>query len=76
MSCCCTPNGADAKIVKPSNCSPPGSPFDSATTIVHSPANNLPINTKVIHTNDNSCAAVIHPNGVDTKAIRSENCPT
>ena len=22
------------------------------------------------------CAAVVHPNGVDTKAVHSDNCPT
>jgi hypothetical protein len=70
------PNGADTKIVQPSNCSPPGNPSATATTVVRAPANNTPIDTRVIHTNDNSCAAVVHPNGVDTKAVHSDNCPT
>ena len=46
------PNGADTKIVQPSNCSPPGNPSATATTVVQAPANNTPIDTRVIHTND------------------------
>jgi hypothetical protein len=66
------PNGADTKIVQPSNCSPPPS-SSSSNTIVH-PSDNTPINSRVIHT-DNNCAAVVHPNGADTKVVSNKNCP-
>jgi hypothetical protein len=59
------PNGADTKVVQPSNCSPP------------TPDNTPQSNSRVVHTNNNdNCAAVVHPNGVDTKVLSSNGCPT
>jgi len=59
------PNGADTKVVQPSNCSPP------------TPDNTPQTNSRVVHTNSNdNCAAVVHPNGPDTKVVSSNGCPT
>ena len=60
------PNGADTKVVQPSNCSPP------------TPDNTPQTNTRVVHTNNNNdnCAAVVHPNGADTKVVSTNGCPT
>jgi K319L-like, PKD domain len=56
------PNGADTKVVQPSNCSPP--------------VNTPQTNSRVIRTNnDDNCAAVVHPNGADTKVVNNDNCP-
>jgi K319-like protein len=59
------PNGADTKVVQPSNCSPP------------TPDNTPQTNSRVVHTNNNdNCATVVHPNGADTKVLSSNGCPT
>jgi hypothetical protein len=61
------PNGANTKVIHPSNCSLPSNP------VVHTP-NNSPTDSRLIHANNN-CATVIHPNGADTKVASSNNCP-
>ena len=60
------PNGADTKVVQPTNCSPP------------TPDNTPQANSRVVHTNNNDddCAAVVHPNGADTKVVSTNGCPT
>jgi hypothetical protein len=69
------PNGAGAKVNPAGNCSPPSSSSSATTTVIRPPPNNTPIDTKAIHANNN-CAAVVHPNGADTKAVSSNNCST
>ena len=59
------PNGADTKVVQPSNCSPP------------TPDNTPQTNSGVVRTkNNDNCAAVVHPNGADTKVVSTNGCPT
>lgn len=59
------PNGADTKVVQPSNCSSPN------------PNNTPQTSSKVVRNNNNdNCAAVVHPNGADTKVVSANGCPT
>jgi hypothetical protein len=77
------PNGCpptvvhDTKVVHSDNCYPPSSSSSTTTTstLVHAPPppNNMPTDTRVIHTNN--CATVVHPNGANTNVMQSNNCP-
>jgi hypothetical protein len=62
---CPTVVNPDTKIVQPNNCSHPHSDNTPQTNPGVVPANNK----------ENNCAAVVHPNGADTKVVSTNGCP-